>query len=1328
MMGRFFSRPALAAALVFLLPYFPLRAVDLSNGLITALPVKGERAPEIDGDLGDWDLSAQEPVYISEQVARTMNAEWAFMYDEDALYVSVRAALPERPYHNPNNPQDAFWSNSDILQFRIGSDPTLPYPLNRDRDSGSDRVTHVAFWKNSETEEDFIHLNRGVKLNRGQVVNPEGAKLVIKTEGEKFYTAEARIPWSALKVPDGKNPFKAGDKAPIVVETLWVGGDKSRVAAGYSENPGTFAFNSPHKWGQLEFAAQSLGERRRPTMEQLLAGMSPARKSTVPAIGVPIEIEVPEEGMKMSVNIFGPKGEVLRELVGGEVFPKGKATIKWDGRDGWGHPLTLGTYHWGAYLHKGLKAEYAGSVGTSGIPAYQTLDGKGGWGGDHSQPIACAADESGVYFLWPVAEAGEAVVKLDYDGKLLWRKNPFVGGGFGPFFAMASDGKYLYLARGNDEVFFVRIDAQTGALLTWGDGKRSELSVYKGLPVMVPQDATAVEVHDKKYPSSADGAMVPQPNALGMAVHDGKAYLSNYEAGKIVVIDTATGKVIREMACPGPRGLAVDKAGNLFAASFVPGKAAGVVRLAKDSEKAETVIARDLEAPFGVAVDAAGNLYVSDLGQSHQVKIFDAGGKFQKALGKKGGRPWQGAYDPTGFLNPAGIAIDAKGALVVAEASPPKVVSRWEVPGGNTLHRWYGPGVYWNSTWPMPDDPTHVFYMLNHAFGRGRVAGVDQIGIPDAYWNPDRDGYPVAGNVERSLPQPETVRADNQKLYLVLDAGLHTIFLLENEVLRPVAQWNTVTKREEGSDLKPPYIRVWMDRNADGLVQENEKSVLQTLAGGEALPPLANATSSMHMESNGDLYFCTQGNSILKIPVKAFAGDGSIQWDASRASLVVPEVLPGLKRLNTSHREGLLGVRLDKQKNLYTLFNARKGAGGAFDYVSEDASDRMREGMGHTSRFTMIKFAKFDPAGNLLWMAGRKATAGAQPGEMYHFWNMAGLVNDRYVAGASEWGQIYFYTHDGYFVDALMNNPGEVTAPGPYTFGGETSGGRVQYFPSTGEVWAYSTGMAYRVKGFSQGVVDGEKRLTGMVKLDKVYDLPVAQDQAPAGPLKLFAFPQDPMESAKAWSDIPVSVLKRNGNELAQVRLGYDANFLYGRIEVRDESPMQNEAGEVQLAFKGGDSAALVIGPAGDSAKPGKGDVRLMVAQVGGTPRLIGMKAVTGGAKQPFDYFTPSAGKVNFEYVGEVPGGRVTLKEIKGGYLAMFAVPRTFLEFDLKPGDKLRGDIEIRLSGVGGRGLQATSRNYLFTPSRSETSMTDDIPTESRLYPAYWGEVEVLRP
>ena len=65
-----------------------------------------------------------------------------------------------------------------------------------------------------------------------------------------------------------------------------------------------------------------------------------------------------------------------------------------------------------------------------------------------------------------------------------------------------------------------------------------------------------------------------------------------------------------------------------------------------------------------------------------QVQIFDASGKSLGAVGKPGGRPAQGIYDANGMLNPAAIAIDAKGHLWVAENdATPRRFSVWTLDG-----------------------------------------------------------------------------------------------------------------------------------------------------------------------------------------------------------------------------------------------------------------------------------------------------------------------------------------------------------------------------------------------------------------------------------------------------------------------------------------------------------------------------------------------------------------------------------------------------------------------------------------------------------------------
>lgn len=437
----------------------PVRAADLTNGKMSIVPVKGGQAPAIDGDLKDWDLSASEPVWMAPETASAFNARYAMMYDDDAMYIGARISLPSRKLSNTNNPLDAFWKG-DVLQWRVITDPALPYPANQNGENflASNRVQHISMWKNTATGQNNIHIAAGVKFDKGAKINPAGAVINI-TEHEGYFILEAKLPWSVLNVPDGKNPFKPGQSMTSTIEMVW-GSQAYRVLAIYNRNPGAFSFNSPQTWGRLEFSPTG-NLTPRPTLEEAIAALAPK------PVGVPIEIEMPREA-KLSVNIVSPAGEVIRELAGGELHAQGKTTVYWDGRDQWGTPVAVGDYKWAAYISNGLKAQYVGTAGTSGNPPHATADGTGEWGADHGNPEDVAADATGWYFLWHGAEAGRAIVKVDGKGKTLWRKTPFVGGGFGPHYVIAANGKYAFVTFGKTDTNLVRLDAATGQMLPFG--------------------------------------------------------------------------------------------------------------------------------------------------------------------------------------------------------------------------------------------------------------------------------------------------------------------------------------------------------------------------------------------------------------------------------------------------------------------------------------------------------------------------------------------------------------------------------------------------------------------------------------------------------------------------------------------------------------------------------------------------------------------------------------------------------------------------------------------------------------------------------------------
>lgn len=109
--------------------------------------------------------------------------------------------------------------------------------------AASRRILSISLWKNTATGEDIVHIQYGAKLDLGSVVGPEGSAIKIRAI-EQGYVLEASIPWTALAVPDGRNPFKPGEAMTAVMEVIWGGGDQGRTSMHFHKDPGTFAFEA----------------------------------------------------------------------------------------------------------------------------------------------------------------------------------------------------------------------------------------------------------------------------------------------------------------------------------------------------------------------------------------------------------------------------------------------------------------------------------------------------------------------------------------------------------------------------------------------------------------------------------------------------------------------------------------------------------------------------------------------------------------------------------------------------------------------------------------------------------------------------------------------------------------------------------------------------------------------------------------------------------------------------------------------------------------------------------------------------------------------------
>ena len=1250
------------------------------GGLARAVPLKDGKAPVIDGKLDDWDLSGEEVCWNAEEYADEEYAKLAFMYDDANFYVSVRMGLRDHDYTNANRPADRYWYG-DCIQLRMCTDPAQPHPLHK---VDTERILAVNIWKNTKTGEDNLFYTATPGWDKVMKNRPEGSEVKIVTEG-RFATMEARMSWASLGVPDGKMPFKVGETMSAVVDVKWMPGSDGHYTAFICDrDPGAFAFLNLDTWGRIAFSPKG----GLPPKAKTLADVAKAARAAANAPKVtstPITVKIPKAG-KLSVSIVEPNGWVVRELIGGEWHEAGDVTVYWDGRDALGKPCETGrAYTWKAYLHDGLDWEYVGTVGVSGNPPYETADGKGGWGSDHGPAVDSAADETGRYFIWHVAEGGRAVVKTDFDGNVIWRTSPFVAGGFCPFDAIASDGGMLYivLEQGGDGqrvTQLVRLDAATGNYELFPDGRGS-------IPIPAAKDRVDL-------PIRGEFAL----NTVGVAAKDGTVWVSDTMGDRILVLDAKTAALRRTLDVRRPRGIRLGAEGLL--AVLAEGRV-----VALDAEgRAKTLIDRDLEQPHGLAVAPDGTLYVSDHGTSHQVKKFvrtASGYRLAAAFGKKGGRGSVGTIDRTGFLYPAGLALDRTGTLLVPEMAPPKIINLVDAKDGTVTRRYYGYTSYSPTTFADCDNPREVYYSLAgpDCFARATLKEGDVVGVPDACWDFEAVKSPFGGVVS-TMNTPYVLKAENGRKYIVPDGGPgFSCGGYSRDYHGRYGTWGRPLMRIDAKDVLTPVacvwnvgreceaLRVWCDRNANGKVDDEELTPL-TGVGGETYR-WAVQNGSMYVDPNGDCYLNTQNRRVVRLRNRGWNAIGAPDWDAEHPEIAIPEVVPGVT-FGSGWRFGFLGMRRDRAGNMYAAINCNH------PYVNEAYAKYMHQGMGHTADMNAVFMTKYDKDGRLVWRTGRKAIGAAKPGEILHHWCYAGLVNDAYTVGASEWGCFTFYTTDGFYVDRIFDTPGIKPAgkKGPRGLGGEDFSGQVVYFPERDEVWAYNSGHVFRVLGFEKGRVKGEWRGEGEVTLRTV----------------------DPLDFTG----------KRKPLEKVTFEIG--AEQVVFTAHVVDDSPLENAALNLGAVFKGGDAVGFEVGPADSAAKletiperqpSGRylGFARVLAARLKGRDVVVGFKPFTDGAKQPLSYSTPAGGESAFEFVGEIPGATVAFAvDADGkGYAVKLTVPRTFLELDFNASYGF--EAEALLSGRGARGLGTVERCYLNNPDSSATTMTDDTPTESRLYP-----------
>ncbi len=1218
------------------------------NRKLYAVPPPGPVV--IDGKLDDWDWSGHIESYEREEVRDTQRAEFAVMYDADALYVAakVKDLSPLMNRHNPGADADKAWMG-DCCQFRLVTDRRQPFPylhgsFGNDEAMGADvgQPLHLMLWYFTDNKEPALQIHKSFAMlpvrpewgPHGVVPHEQFQAAYRQDNDDKGYTFEYRIPWATLNVKD--NHPLAGDIITATAQFLWGDGTGlvyKNCAYDLMSQPG-FPWQSSACWGKLIFSDKGNIPR---------SWVDPYHKPTPPA-PLNFTYHMPADG-EASVALYDKDNRIVRHLAAQAPRKAGEVTEAWDGKDCTGKLLPAGDYTWKGLYHAPLKTRYVMSIANSGQPAWKTADGSGGWGGDYGPPTAAAVAGDRMILGWTGHEAGWGIIATDLTGKKIWglgHKNASI---------LASDGTRFF-ANGEGEGKDVNVYAvASGQPMIFGNGRQA----------LAPP------------PGGEAAANLP----TGLAYADGFLYVSFAGRNLVGAYDGKSGDLKTSWTVEKPGRLAVVSNDSVLVIS------GGKVARIKDGNVTDFLTAH-LDAPAGIAVDGAGLIYVANQGALQNISVFSADGQYRRSIGKTGGRPLVGAYNPAGMRDPGGIAVDGQGKLWAPEtAISMKRISVWNTKTGKLAKEFFGGCSYSPFAWIDPENPREAFFDNT----------IWKIDLAKGSWYPKATFYaPKSANAVNDgnggffFPY-RVFTGNNGKQYAVSQTWafgpvqwiregdrfrpIHYLFKnWPNPVLCPRAPFPIMDDKKV---YPPGHDYVWSDANGDEEAQTNE---LTEVAGN---PPFFQ-----WMDANLNLY----GNGVVYHPT-SIDKNGVPAYDFAKPV-----------KLAT----GPTGeIWTDPQATQF--WGWQNG-----DSLAKYAADGKRA---------------WSYPGLRVWHEVINEGAPV-PGSMWGATCPLGIVG-RYSGLVSYFGTMDLVRDDGLFVSQIFEHSTQ-GHNGPHIFYVEFLAGQM--------VQPKGTGKIYLLAG------DQDCRVSELLGLDTVKDLPGGV---------YHHTPELAAQAAQAWQDYqskiagsqPLVIARGGLSGLAvadpigksldeqhafQVQAAYDAANLYLHYTVTSPSQLVNAIGDPQTLFRGGNllDLQLATDPAADAkrTKPAPGDLRLLISQRDGKPcAMLYRPKVAGFTGKPIKLTSPG-GVEEFDAITAVPGVELRdLRKTANGFTVTVVIPYDALGLPaLKAGSTLRLDAGYIFGSAGG--ANAAVRAYWHNNSFT-ANVVNDIPHESRLEPAEWGEARV---
>ncbi len=1230
------------------------------NSQITVAPAPG--AVVIDGDTGDWDLSAGVWSYNSPTIVGKFSVWTHMMWDQKGIYFLSRFA-DTTPLQNPTMGKDFGISwRDDCFQARVIFDDRTP----------EEHQMHVNMFFSAPEAKPYMIVHHGgfgdpgtgpdrpdQDERLGPTMEKAGGEIVFrKWDNGRGYNCEAFWPWSYCRT-SGK-PLAAGEQFTFGIEALW---SNSRLADGIKNDKVNriFMFRARDGWGSAVISGQG-NLQLSAEQERIHAARLKAFVDYDTYGSIPIPYALPGDGARdVTVAIDDATGKRVRNLMGQYPRSGTNNTELWDGLDDAGKPVAPGTYTAAVVDHKPVEVAFVNSLYNAGTPPWKTETGRRLWGSNHGSPttIACRQDTMLVGFTG--VEGATGLLRADANALIQWTDS-------GEVTDVTMDDRFAYVLSADSwiqQTVVRRFDLATGRTVPFDDANKS---VHATLPIAFKDSGIS--------------------SSLALSGDTVYALLINNDPkqGFLVGINCKTGALQTDVA----------KAGSLVAITGLKDVVYGLLKDGtveelnpKTGEVKVLFIAKGLGQPVRLAVSQDAQRFAVSDQQGNQVFVMDAQGTRIATIGN----PYEsinhmrpaGKFIETNLIAPLGLAFDVQGRLWIAEAEGScRRVTAWTAAGNDyNLSKQYWGGADYGAMGAFP-----ITYDSTRFIAHGTEFALDP--EPKPATQPTQEKalifHPELAHDQRGL-----VYKFNGHDYAVTTPGYNgpAGFMIAKRdaqgVFIPCVKVMFGNRKLQGNQWVPVRGTTWIDRNDNGKVDPDEtvagfNDIAAYWSAGWTRPDLTIITHSLHIyrpqgftPGGVPLYDFTKPetpkNTIALTPYEQGATGTLVMDDAGDLS-------DGISFHTMTGKQG-------KYPNRYGRHDAPAAQRGVL--IAPFRANGVVEGIPNVGAITALGGDRGEWF--LMTMDGLYLASILQDSK-------GDITMDETFTGQESFGGFIWKDEKGRIL-AQLGGPSYLIME---IKGLETTRKQVL----TVEVTQQQIDKGLAIAETRKHAVGTEPAELTINRLGVLPTEPVVADLAKDQPLL-------------AGASEALVTMAGDPSRWFRTALAQDGKDLVVAWQVADSSPWKNGSTRFTHAFIGGDCVDLKLDI------PGRGPVRLLVAPLDGKNTVIYSQANSAQKDAGVTYMVGNnpANATRLDVVKILDTARAVSKTGMNGYSVLLRVP--LADIGLNPADTktLKGIVGVIYSDP--LGVNRVARMYWFDKA---TDLVSDVPSEARLDPATWGVIK----